>query len=160
MKLITIASYSTSAQELLYEFVIARPHSWSEPIETLSQHRTVRSLLAHCVSAEIRWMERIQGSSRLTRYEPNASNDVVDIHRDWRKQRDLTLSIVETADRKELAREIDVAIPASSFHEALAVEDILFHIFNHEGYHRAQCSMLLQHLALDPPNFDFVFLKE
>jgi len=159
MELITIARYSTAAQELLYEFVIDRPQCWSEPIETLSQHRTIRALLAHSLGAEMRWNARIKGEPQPPRYESTAPSDISQIHKDWRRQRELTTSIIQSADRAELDRVLDVTIPMWLYNGKLSVEEILFHIFSHENYHRGQCSMLLQHQAIDPPNFDYIFVK-
>jgi uncharacterized damage-inducible protein DinB len=159
MELITIAHYSTDAQELLFEFVIARPETWTESLETISQHRTIRTLLAHCVGAEMRWLARIQGKAQPERYESAAPADVNQIHADWREQRDVTLSIIQSADQVELNREIAVSIPAQNYSDNLTIDEIVFHILNHENYHRGQCSMLLQHLAVDPPNFDYTFFK-
>jgi uncharacterized damage-inducible protein DinB len=159
MELITIARYSTSAQEHLYEFVIGHPETWSEPLETISQHRTIRALLAHGIGAEQRWVARINGEPQPERYETSAPVDVVHIHKDWRKERDRTMSIIHEADRAEMDRRIDVSIPAMNWSGTLTVEEILFHILNHESYHRAQVSMLLQHQAVDPPNFDFTLFR-
>jgi uncharacterized damage-inducible protein DinB len=159
MELITIAGYSTNAHEHLFEFVIGHPETWSEPLESISQHRTIRALLSHCLGAEQRWIARIKDAPQPERYESACPVSVVNIHKDFRRQRDETLAIINAADRAEMERRIDVSIPQINWADTLTVEEILFHIFNHESYHRAQVSMLLQHQAIDPPNFDYTFLK-
>ncbi|WP_379084396.1 DinB family protein [Pedobacter sp. UC225_65] len=39
------------------------------------------------------------------------------------------------------------------------VKDILFHVFNHSTYHRAQIATLFKESGITPPVTDFIILK-
>jgi len=159
MELISIAGYSTKAQQSLFEFVIARPETWTVPIATISRYKTLPEQLAHCLGAEQRWMARVQGRPQPERYESTAPDDVERIQDDWRRRRAITTAAIESTTTADRERLIECTLPGWEFVEVLSVEEIFFHIFNHESYHRAQCSMMLQAQSVDPPNFDYVFYK-
>jgi uncharacterized damage-inducible protein DinB len=156
MELKTFASYSTSAQSRLYEFLLDKPEACAKPFETIATFKSIHDLLAHMIGAEEAWCARILGNELPPRYEQRAPESVSAIYADWQAQRQITQSIVDNADTAELSRSVPVTLQTINAQMVLTVELMLFQIFNHENYHRGQCSMLLQTQGIDPPPFDFV----
>jgi len=155
MELKTFADYSTSAQTRLYEFVLDKPDACAKKFETIGPCKSIRELLAHMIGAEEAWCARIQGNELPPRYEGRAPEDISAIFADWRAQRGITQSAVDNASPAELARSVHVRLLSINAEIDLTIEQMLFQIFNHENFHRGQCSMLLQMQGIDPPFFDY-----
>ncbi|HEX5323245.1 MAG TPA: DinB family protein [Capsulimonadaceae bacterium] len=156
MELKTFAAYSTSAQTRLYKFLLDKPEACASTFETIASFKSIHDLLAHMIGAEESWCARILGEELPPRYEGRAPESVAAIYADWRAQRKITESILEGAGAAELSRSLAVTLRVIDAQLQLTVEQILFQIFNHENFHRAQCSLLLQMQGIDPPLFDFV----
>jgi uncharacterized damage-inducible protein DinB len=157
MELKTFSAYSTSAQSRLYEFLLDKPEACAKTFETIASFKSIRDLLAHTVGAEEAWCARILGQELPPRYERRAPESVSEIYTDWRAQRQITQSIVDHADPSEMSRSVLVKLQTINAQMELTVEQMLFQIFNHENFHRAQCSTFLQMQEIDPPLFDFIF---
>ncbi len=156
MKLITIGEYSIRAQRLLYNFVLANPGCERLTIETTSPFKTVHDLLAHSIGAETRWMARILGEPLPEpRYEENAPREIEALRKDWQRYRKRTMTIIQAATSEELLRQIPYTLPGWVENGSLSFEEMVYHVFNHENYHRGQCSMILQQNGFEPPQFDY-----
>ena len=157
MDIVSLVQYSTNAQTRLYEFLADKPEALSFEVDTLSPFKTIRDLVAHITGAEQRWTPRILGHDLPPRYEDSAPTSVDALFEDWKSIRSETTGAAQSANRTELDRVILVTLQSSDVSFNLTVEQILLHIINHENFHRAQCSMLLQLQKFDPPYFDYVF---
>ena len=62
------------------------------------------------------------------------------------------------ASAPQLHHEIAFSLPHLGYTEMLTVEEILFHIFNHQVFHLGQISLILQQKGIDPPYFDYILL--
>lgn len=155
MDLPMILQYSDKARTLLHETLAAHESLFDRPFVTTSQFTSIRQLLAHVIGAEERWLARIEERERPPRYEDQSATTLEAMWNDWEHVRDVTRRCLPSAD---LARPIHVEMPIFQYDREVTIEQILFHVFNHEAHHRAQISMLLQHFGADPPNFDFVLL--
>lgn len=153
--------YSDNCWSLLGETLANVPHTseiWHTRFDTLSQWNTVRLLLAHSIGAEERLITvRLQNQSLPVIYEERAALDWEGLYRDHQTIRAATYAYLDCLTDADLEDETEVWRIA---HSALTRADILFHILNHENYHRGQVVMALQRLGIDPPNFDYVLLKE
>ncbi len=155
MELQTILQYSDKSRTLLRETLAANESLFERAFATTSEFTSIRKLLTHIIGAEERWLARIEDRERPPRYEELTAKSLGEMWDDWDRVRAVTRQCLSAAD---LSRTLHVELPMWQYQRELTVEQILFHVFNHETHHRAQISMLLQHFGVDPPNFDFVLL--
>jgi len=152
--------YSDNCWSLLGETLATGPlvsQTWNTRFDTTSQWNTVRLLLAHTIGAEERLITvRLQSISLPVGYEERAALDWEGLYRDHQTIRAATYAYLDFLTDAAVEEETEWRIG----HSALTRADILFHILNHENYHRGQVVMQLQRLGIDPPNFDYVLLKE
>ena len=113
------------------------------------------------IGAEQRWtQERLYQEERPPRYEEQAEETLIGLFEDWDTIRSRTLAFAEAADDAVLAHVITTELPQWGKTLEVTAEDVLLHLCNHQTWHLGQVSMALQQMGLDPPNFDFVFLRE
>ena len=156
-----LLDYSDNCRGLLRRTLALHPDLFHAPFETLSPYKSVRQIVAHCVGAEERWIElRIGGRALPARYEERAAATVEGLWADWDAVRAGTRHFYGRLDVEGLALRIAVHLPQWGQRRAhLTLEQILFHILNHESHHRGQVVMALQRMGIDPPDFDYVFLS-
>jgi uncharacterized damage-inducible protein DinB len=147
--------YSNNCRAVLRETLTANPEVFRREFETIARYNTVRMLLAHTIGAEERWIERRIGGREIVDYEERAGTTVASLYDDWDAIRQRTVAYVEALEPADYTRSLRVKL--GDWESDLTIGQILFHVFNHETYHRAQISMALQMAGIDPPNFDYVF---
>jgi uncharacterized damage-inducible protein DinB len=157
MDIVSIFQYSTGVQRRLYDFLVDKPEAVAYQSDTIAEFKSVHDLLAHLNGCEQRWIVRILDQPIPERYELRAPEATHELYDDWRRLRSITEAAARDADPAELARPLSVKLQTSSITFTLTVEQILFHIVNHENFHRGQISMLLQQQHIDPPFFDYVY---
>jgi uncharacterized damage-inducible protein DinB len=154
-------AYSDNCWRLLGETLATCPDVWEKPFETTSHWNTVRLLLAHTIGAEERWITlRLQNLPLPVIYEQRAALEWSGLYRDHQTVRAATYAYVERLTSAELEEEKSVEMGQGEYRVRLTRADMLFHILNHENYHRGQVITALQRFGVDPPNFDYVLLKE
>jgi uncharacterized damage-inducible protein DinB len=154
-------AYAENARRLLRETLAAHPETLDQPFETTAHHKTIGQLVAHLVGAEQRWtLGRLYGEGRPPRYEEEAAGTLDGLFADWDAIRARTLAFAARADAAALARIITTELPQWGETVTLTAEEVLLHLCNHQTWHLGQVSMALQRLGVDPPNFDYVFLRE
>jgi len=155
-----IMAYAENARLQLHRTLAEHTEAWERPIETQAQYKTIAQIAAHLVGAEERWTDgRLYGNPPATRYEEWAAKTLDELFADWDRLRARTLAFVQGADAETLARVITTQMPQWGAHVTLTLEDVLFHLVNHQTWHLGQVSMALQQMAIDPPNFDYVLLR-
>jgi uncharacterized damage-inducible protein DinB len=157
MDIISIVQYSTNAQSRLYDFLLDKPHAVGYHADTLAQFKSIRDILIHLIDAEQRWTNRILGLELPQHYHADAPDMTQELYDDWRHIRAKTESAARSADAVELERSIEVKLQTTGIVFTISVEQMLYHIVNHENFHRGQCSTLLQLQKIDPPYFDFIY---
>ena len=149
-----------SARLLLRETLEAHPEAFDHPFQTSGAYHSIGQLVAHLVGAERRWtIGRLYDEGRPPRYEDQAAETLGGVFADWDAIRARTLAFVSSADAETLARIIPVEMPQWSHAVRLTLEEVLFHLCNHQTWHVGQISLALQQRGIDPPNFDYVLLK-
>jgi uncharacterized damage-inducible protein DinB len=156
MDIRTLFDYSENARRLLRETLLAQPEAFDRPFETLADYASIRQLVAHIIGAEVRWITQRIGGQAVVRYEERVAESVEGVFADWDGIRATTRAFVDAQDAAGLSRSLPITL--GEWRGNLTVEQILFHLINHETHHRAQISMALQQMQIDPPNFDFVLL--
>ena len=152
--------YSDRCRAVLQEVLEANPDAFAREFVTLSNWNSLQMLMAHCMGAESRWIEnRIRGKN-LPYVETAPPADPNAAFTRWQQIRANTYAFMDALQGDEWQRVIDVDLTQWSRTMQITVEQILFHIVNHENFHRGQMSMLLQHFGVDPPLFDYCFLLE
>lgn len=158
MDLLRIAAHSNRAREALREFLVGREDLVTRPFETTSNYNTIAALLAHSAGAEERWLARLQGVAAGERLEVRISAAPLTVWQEWDRIRAATMDFLAAADDARLDSEVQFELAQWQARGTLTTREILFHVFNHENYHRGQISMALQQFGEDPPNFDYALL--
>jgi uncharacterized damage-inducible protein DinB len=157
MRLEVLLAYSGKVNRGLEAFLSEHPEILHKEFSTLSSFNSIGKLIAHSIGAERRWVGRwIQGHT-VDRYEDRAAVTLEGLFKDQRAARDETLQFLASCSDLDLARPITFDLPLWNIHGVMTVEESLFHVLNHETYHRGQISMALQQWQIDPPNFDYPF---
>ncbi|MDQ2800410.1 MAG: NUDIX domain-containing protein, partial [Armatimonadota bacterium] len=143
------------------ETLAAHPGVLDKPFETIAQYSPISQLVAHMIGAEQRLtQERLYQEERPPRYEEQAAKTQEVLFADWDTIRARTLTFAERADTDALARVVVFGLPQMGETMEVTVEEVLLHICNHQTWHLGQVSMALQQMGIDPPNFDYVLLRE
>lgn len=158
-----LLDYTDNCRRQLHEILAAHPEALDTPFETIGAYKTLHQLVAHCIGAEKRWTEqRLYGLPSSNRYEDHASETLTGLFADWEHIRAKTRAVIDAsrsaASAPQLHHEVAFSLPQWGYTDTLTVEEILFHIFNHQIFHLGQISLVLQKNGIDPPNFDYVFL--
>ena len=155
------AAYTENARRLLRETLTAHPDTVDQQFETSGHYKTIGQLVAHLIGAEQRLtLERLYAEGRPARYEEQPAKTLEGLFVDWDAIRARTLSFAAQADSAALGRIIVMELPQWGQTLQLTAEEVLLHICNHQTWHLGQVSMVLQQFGIDPPNFDYVLLKE
>ena len=119
---------------------------------------SVRDTLAHLVAAEWLYLERWQGRSP-TAMPPAAEFPTLDSIRErWRGIEVLLRSVLAGLDDHQLARPITYTNMCGQT-RTLLLWQMMYHLLNHQSYHRGQVTTQLRLLGAVPPAVDFyVFL--
>ena len=151
--------YADKLLDQLEEVVNANRDLWVREFETTSQFNSINKLVAHMVGAEERWVSwELFDEPRTDRYEIRNTDDQAGVFAAWKGIRQKTQQYVDAASSDDLALRQSVTMGKPPTPAVITREAIVFHVFNHQIYHTAQISMLLQQAGVDPPNFDFVLL--
>ncbi len=120
---------------------------------------SVRDTLAHLVAAEWLYLERWQGRSP-TAMPPAAEFPTLDSIRErWRGIEVLLRSVLAGLDDHQLARPITYTNIRKQT-KTLLLWQMMYHLLNHQSYHRGQVTTQLRLLGAAPPAVDFyVFLE-
>jgi uncharacterized damage-inducible protein DinB len=121
---------------------------------TTSTFNTIAKLLAHMTGAEERWLlVRMQGNTVPTPYEDRAPTMRFDLEADADKLRKETVAFLATQTPETLTKVREIQLPGRTV--LMTTEEVIFHVLNHESWHRGQIVSLLQQWGFDPPNFDY-----
>lgn len=154
-------AYAENARRLLRETLAASPRTLDQPFETTAAHKTIGQLVAHLIGAERRLtLGWLSGEGRSPRYEDEAAQTLDGLFADWDAIRARTLAFAARAEAADLGRVITTGLPQIDATGTLTVEEVLLHICNHQTWHLGQVSMALQRRGIDPPNFDYVLLRD
>lgn len=152
-------AYAENARRLLRETLAAHPEALDRPFETLAEYPTIGQLVAHMIGAEQRLtQERLYQQDRPPRYEEQAAETQTGLFEDWDAIRVRTQAFARNADAGALAHVVNFALPGETI--TVTAEEVLVHICNHQTWHLGQISMALQQMGIDPPNFDYILLRE
>jgi uncharacterized damage-inducible protein DinB len=153
-------AYAEHSRELLHETLTAHAEVFDRTFETIAEYKTIRQLVAHIMAAEERWIEiRLQNHELPVHYEARAADTVDKVFADWETIRSKTRVYFASIGEYGLQNTIALDLPRWNYKGVLTVEEVFFHMFNHQIFHIGQISMALQHFQIDPPNFDYVFLR-
>jgi len=153
-------TYADNACRLLRKTLAQHPDALRAEFPTLSQFNSIGKLIAHCIGAEQRWtLRRLYGEAQPPRYEDQAADALDGLFVDWEAIRERTRAWVAQADEAAWQQTVAIDLPHWNYTATMTKAEVLFHIFNHQTFHLGQISMALQQMDIDPPNFDYVFLR-
>ncbi len=126
------------------------------------QHDEVRSntheIVAHIVSAEWIWMERLSGVS------PSEVPDWVDdgklpfLRNLLHEVEERRTSMLADLEPSEVSREVEYRRLNGTAGKA-EVWRVVLHVFNHSTYHRGQLARSLREEGITPPSTDLIFFE-
>lgn len=156
-----LLAYSDTCWSLLRKTLEEHPEAFDTPFKTTSDWNTIRLLLAHSIGAEERWITlRLQDLPLPVSYEKRVAATLDGLYADFATIRAATHAYIRGLAEGDLEEEKAITLSQWHFSGILSRSDVLYHIVNHDNYHRGQVVMALQRMGLDPPNFDYCFLKE
>ena len=161
MNLRALFAYSDNCRELLRETIDANPDSWDQKfVAPLQEFNTIREILIHTAGAEERWVKMRIGGHEVSFYRQRAPKDAAGVFEDWNRFRQETYSLLDGQTNESLQKVNAITLGSgdSVWRGDLTVEQMLFHVLNHETHHRGQVSMAWQQMGVDPPDFDYIFL--
>ncbi len=156
MELQQLYAYAASCRATLTPVLRAHPELLHREFVTTSRFNTIAKLLAHCNGAEESWYARLVDKPSPAPYADRVSSDLESLLTDAETLRTQTLALLAASSPESLAQVFTVALGSPN---SLTTNDILFHIVNHEQWHRAQIDTALQSFGIEPPNLDYVLLK-
>lgn len=156
MELQQLYAYATNCRAALTPILRAHPELLHREFVTTSRFNSIAKLLAHCNGAEESWYALLAGKPSPSPYAERAPSDLEGLLTDAETLRARTLAFLTASSPESLAQVFTVTLgrPVS-----LTAHEILFHIVNHEQWHRAQIYTALQSFGIEPPNLDYVLLK-
>jgi uncharacterized damage-inducible protein DinB len=158
MTLDALIAYSNQCRKRLHETLSAIEETDTTILHrefvTTSTFNTIAKLLAHMTGAEERWLVvRLQGNTLPTPYEDRAPKKRADLEVDAHQRREATIAFLATQTPEMLTTVREIHLPGRTV--LMTTEEVIFHVLNHETWHRGQISLLLQQWGFDPPNFDY-----
>jgi uncharacterized damage-inducible protein DinB len=156
MELQQLYAHATRCHTTLTPVLHAHPELLHQEFVTTSRFNTIAKLLAHCNGAEEGWYARLIDKPWPSSYADRAPNDLESLLTDAETLRTQTLAFLAASSPESLAQVFTVVLGKTT---SLTAHDILFHIVNHEQWHRAQIYTALQSFGIEPPNLDYVLLK-
>jgi len=159
MQIETLFNYSDNCRQLLADTLRQYPEELHATFTTTSQFDSIGRLLAHSIGAEERCVTMlIQGKPIPVMYEARAADTLDGLIEDAAAIRAETRRFLSTLTAEDYLQKITISRGAARG-LVLTVEEILFHVINHENYHRGQIVTALQRRGIDPPNFDYILLR-
>ncbi|MCX6368525.1 MAG: DinB family protein [Armatimonadetes bacterium] len=156
MELQQLYAHATRCHTTLAPVLHAHPELLHREFVTTSRFNTIAKLLVHCNGAEEGWYARLIDKPWPPSYADRAPNDLESLLTDAETLRTQTLAFLAASSPESLAQVFTVALGRPT---SLTAQEILFHIINHEQWHRAQIYTALQSFGIEPPNLDYVLLK-
>jgi len=154
MEIRKLVAYSDVAQTRTFKVLETCPQVFHTEFETLAKFNSIAKLMAHIIGTEQRWVTTcFLGEPRPSRYELTAPDSLEQMKKDYS---DIRARLYEglNQDLSETVKDI----LGDGTHITISKKDVVFHIINHQTYHRGQISMALQRFGIDPPNFDYPHL--
>lgn len=161
MEVKKLLAYADWSKDLLRSTVEKYPDVWNRKFETTSNFKSIYALTAHIAAAEERLQMRIFGQPRPEPgFEDRCGESIAEVFAGWDDFRSTTHQFVSTATAEDLAALHHLSFPQAGLDVHRSVEDLLFHVFNHQTYHIGQISTTLQRWGIEPPNFDFLLMPD
>ena len=155
-------NYLTKARRDLWAVLGAAPDEvLAKDVIPGKRFRSIKDLLVHIPVVEDSWLHYDILATRphletvpiipKTKDGPYAAMPLPDILEYWRAVEANTQSYLSKLTPLELAR------PVQDDGKTVSVEEILWHVLQHEVRHTAQIALLLRQAGLTPPQLDLVF---
>ena len=115
---------------------------------------SIRDTLAHLVAAEWLYLERWQGRSPTSMPAASEFPTLDSIRERWRGIEVLLRSVLAGLDDRQLARPVTYTNIRKQTKTLLRWQ-MMYHLLNHQSYHRGQVTTQLRLLGAAPPAVDF-----
>jgi uncharacterized damage-inducible protein DinB len=158
--------YLVRARRDLWTALEAAPdEALAEPRIPGRRFHCVKDLLVHIAAVEDSWLhedilqdepcwQRVPAFAEAQDGPHYAATPLADIRGYWRAVEASTQDYLGRLTLPELARRVTLHDDAN---QMLMVEDILWHVLQHEVRHTAQIALLLRQAGIAPPTLDLLF---
>ncbi len=149
--------YAAWAGERLWPLILSlSPEQFTR--ELSYSRGSIRNQVVHVMSAERRWMQRLQPAelSPHLRFEAYPTPEAA--HRQWQATQTEVLGYVGSLGQAELDEVVPATLPDRGLSFALPRWQVLLHVANHATDHRAQIlATLNEHFGLPTEEQDLLF---
>ncbi len=149
-----VFDYSNRVRATLRLALEENPGVADREFDSISDYKTIRSLIAHIAGAEERWIVGAIGGQLIPiRYEDRAPQTLAQTFDDWDGFRAETKQVLAT----DLNQTVEYNLAKWGMNVRMTREEVIYHLFNHESGHRGAITLVLQQFGIDPPNLDYPF---
>ena len=124
---------------------------------------SVRDTLAHLMMVEWIWLERWQGKSPnqddARAYAAETFPNLAAVRDRWQAVESTLRAYLSGLDEKDLERPLSY-INLKGEPWTYALGETLFHVVNHQTYHRGQITTLLRQLGAKAPSIDYLLVQD
>jgi uncharacterized damage-inducible protein DinB len=120
-----------------------------------SSFSSVRDTLVHMAGVEWVWLERWRGRSLKAMPSPEEFPALSSVVEQWRTVEGEMRGYLAPLNEAALVRPVAyLSLKGDSFEYELW--RLMFHVINHQSYHRGQVTTMLRQLGAQPPMVDFL----
>jgi uncharacterized damage-inducible protein DinB len=120
-----------------------------------SSFASVRDTLVHMMGAEWIWLERWRGRNATSMLPPQEFPSLSSVSGRWREVEGKMREYLATLSEEALSQPVTYMSQKSDTF-SYELWRLMFHVVNHQSYHRGQVATLLRQLGVQPPAVDFL----
>lgn len=106
---------------------------------------SIRNIVCHMMSANARWVSRIQGKTPILNLNYEDFDTLSKTKAKWDELRKEFLDYISSLDEEQLGEEVSWEIPNRSWRFDTPRWELFLHVANHGTDHRAQILAILHH---------------
>ncbi len=150
----TLYDYGYWANARLFRVITQlTPEQFTQPLG--GTYESVRTTLAHILSAEWGWLSRCGGPERGPRLNPADYPTCESLMAQWSKVERHVRDLLSTLKDEDLTRKVEYTNPAGE-KRSMPLGELLQHAANHGVHHRGQAALQLRLLGCSPGNIDIL----
>jgi uncharacterized damage-inducible protein DinB len=114
----------------------------------------INNLISHILNAHEIWLARIQKRvARFSAWEVHSNDLLLEINLQLHIEMHYFLNTLSLLDFEGIIKYLNTK--GETFENT--IKDCLTHLLNHSTHHRAQISLLMRQLEIEPPKSDYIF---
>ncbi len=147
--------YGCWANNKLFRVILQlTPAEFTQPVA--GSYGSVRTTMAHIMSAEWAWLDRCGGTPRESEVNPADFPTAESLISRWNDVERYVRSFLSQLQDEDLLQDATYTGGISGTCN-MPVGELMHHTFNHATHHRGQVALLLRVLGYTPGDFDLLF---